>query len=59
MQHYTICMGKERTFYDSSNCNIKTGCKDKQNVLSYLNGMSIEDASVWMDEMKMTANLII
>lgn len=26
--------------------------KTKQNVLSYLNGMSIEDASNWMDEMR-------
>jgi hypothetical protein len=26
--------------------------KTKQNVLSYLNGMSIQEASVWMDEMR-------
>jgi hypothetical protein len=26
--------------------------KTKQNVLSYLNGMSIEEASNWMDEMR-------
>ena len=30
----------------------KLDAKTKQNVLSYLNGMSIEDASVWMDEMR-------
>ena len=52
MQHYAFAWGKKGHSMIAQIAISKLDAKTKQNVLSYLNGMSIEDASVWMDEMR-------